>query len=133
MLVSFCIHACGEVLDGRGDMEQFYIIMSTIGAFQAMDFVYSGEFQHSGSNYSSLLWERERNGVQRGNGIRLGVSMFNEESFVRADRWRAWFHTGHLRYETRRSFSTLAPYSHRHSDAFPGNPGTLKSLRRGFG
>jgi hypothetical protein len=28
-------------------MEQFYIIMSTIGTFWAMDFIYSGDFSHS--------------------------------------------------------------------------------------
>ncbi len=31
----------------RGDMKQFYIIMSTIGTFSAMDFIYSGEFSPS--------------------------------------------------------------------------------------
>jgi hypothetical protein len=31
----------------RGDMKQFYIIMSTIGAFVAMDFIYTGEFPPS--------------------------------------------------------------------------------------
>jgi hypothetical protein len=28
-------------------MKQFYIIMSTIGAFMAMDFIYTGEFPHN--------------------------------------------------------------------------------------
>ena len=31
----------------RGHMKQFYIIMSTMGTFKAMDFVYTGEFSHS--------------------------------------------------------------------------------------
>ena len=31
----------------RGVMKQFYIIMSTISAFKAMEFVYSGEFSLS--------------------------------------------------------------------------------------
>lgn len=31
----------------RGHMKQFYIIMSTMGTFKAMDFVYTGELSHS--------------------------------------------------------------------------------------
>jgi hypothetical protein len=31
-------------------MKQFYIIMSTIGAFMAMDFIYTGEFPHNQFN-----------------------------------------------------------------------------------
>ena len=41
---------CGEYEYGelqlRGEMKQFYIIKSTIGAFRAMDFIYSGYFSH---------------------------------------------------------------------------------------
>jgi hypothetical protein len=34
----------------RGDMKQFYIILSTMCAFMAMDFIHSGEFSPSRIN-----------------------------------------------------------------------------------
>jgi hypothetical protein len=52
-------------------MKQFYIIMSTISAFMARDFIYSGEFPHSDFGKwpgaakadPSPRWRRENKGT----------------------------------------------------------------------
>jgi hypothetical protein len=46
----------------RGDMKQFYIIMSTIVAFVAMDFVYSGEFPPSCFGETKDNWQERNEG-----------------------------------------------------------------------
>ena len=49
----------------RGSMKQVFIILTTMGAFEAMDFVYSGEFSHS-------CWRGGRRNNVGAYGIRPG-------------------------------------------------------------
>jgi hypothetical protein len=41
-------------------MKQFYIIISTIGAVSARDFIYSGEFSHNRVEGKGEMWDKGR-------------------------------------------------------------------------
>ncbi len=85
--------------EARGDKKQFYIILSTIGTFWAMDFIYSGEISHNRFN------------------------RLNTDNCIHTDKWPALPRTGHQRPLNLPDSPMRAPCSRPHNMVLADNRG----------